>query len=409
MGCALGPQHAACICGYVDDRGHRAIRIEDHLDEPDDFWYRHKRQEKIRGTLVWVADTRGNGVRDWGSGKRLPLAKAKMRSMAMALSRVDPSQLWIWNDSRLAGCLVRALALRGDKHIVEEHGFNGNHAKNVRIEYLVGAGVVEVHRTHSQGVMDRRVVVKVNSNDIDDLYEREACGDELPGVAAATSRLAGRVLKEPESCREKLLEVWQKHRDAQHLAAEAARDGHQRDLDRMLKGKLDFIRDECAKRGWDEEKDGDIFAGEDIRARHFCSPQFPKRVRDKIMGIWYASESADRFSKDAQLKPMREGLDYEDKREIVLASLPHLRSGANNRYRGLVDWLVTQVQIDHICSLAIDNPINLILDWSAPNGHHGSLRNCEGKAARYGPEVMDAVTKWLAAAVRAFYGVIDSA
>ena len=60
--------------------------------------------------------------------------------------------------------LVRALALRGDKHIVEEHGFNGNHAKNVRIGVLVGAGVVEVHRTHSQGVMDRRVVVKVNSS-----------------------------------------------------------------------------------------------------------------------------------------------------------------------------------------------------------------------------------------------------
>ena len=46
---------------------------------------------------------------------------------------------------------------------------------------------------------------------------------------------------------------------------------------------------------------------------------------------------------------MREGLDYEDKREIVLASLPR-SGGANNRYRGLVDWLVTQVQIDHIVS-----------------------------------------------------------
>ena len=409
MGCALGPQHAACICGYVDDRGHRAIRIEDHLDEPDDFWYRHKRQEKIRGTLVWVADTRGNGVRDWGSGKRLPLAKAKMRSMAMALSRVDPSQLWLWNDHRLAECRTRALLLRGDEHVIEEHGCNGSHAKNVRIEYRVGCGVVEVHRSQSDGVRVCRVVVKVKSNDLDDLYEDEACGEELPGVAAATSRLAGRVLKEPESSREQLLELWQQHRNAELLAAEAAREDHQQELNRMLKGRLDSIRDECAKRGWDEEKDGDIFANEDMRARHFCSPQFPKRVQDKVMGIWYASESADRFGKDAQLKAMREGLDYEDKREIVLASLPHLRSGANNRYRGLVDWLVTQVQIDHICSLAIDNPINLILDWSAPNGHHGSLRNCEGKAARYGPEVMDAVTKWLAAAVRAAYGIIESA
>ena len=410
MGCELGPQHA-CTCGFVEPRTRKggAIWIEERLDEPDSFWYAHKRQEMIRGTLVWVADTVGTGLRRWGSGRGLPLRKAKMRSMAMALSKVDPSQLWIWNDPRLAECRPRALLLRGDEHVMEEHGCNGNHAKNVRIEYRVGGGAVEVHRSQSDGVRVCRLVVKVKSNDLDDLYEAEACGEELPGVAAATSRLAGRVLKKPESCVEQLLEVWQQHRKAELLAADAARDDHQRDLDRMLEGKLDSIRDECAKRGWDEEKDGDIFAGEDIRARHFCSPQFPKRVRDKIMGIWYASESANRFSKDAQLTAMRERLDYEDKREIVLASLPHLRTGANGRYRGLVDWLVTQVQIDHICSLAIDNPINLILDWSAPNGHHGSLRNCEGKAARYGPEVMDAVTKWLAAAVRAAYGVIESA
>jgi len=408
LGCALGPGHT-CTCGFVDTRHGNAFKIEQLLDEPDDFWYAHKRQERIRGALVWVADTRGKGVRDWGTGRGLPLAKAKMRSMAMALSRVDPSQLWIWNDPRLAECRARAMALRGDEHVMEEHGCNGSHAKNVRVEYRAGGGVVEVHRKQSNGVKERRLVVKVDSNDIDDLYESEACGEVPVGVAAATSRLAGRVLKEPESCDEKLLELWQKHRDAELLAAEAAREDHQQQLNRMLKGRLDSIRDECAKRGWDEEKDGDIFANEDMRARHFCSQQFPKRVQDKVMGIWYASESADRFGKDAQLKAMREGLDYEDKREIVLASLPHLRSGANNRYRGLVDWLVTQVQIDHICSLAIDNPINLILDWSAPNGHHGSLRNCEGKAARYGPEVMDAVTKWLAAAVRAAYGIIESA
>ena len=413
LGCELGPQHG-CTCGFVDRRtgrgapGCKTIFIEERLDEPDSFWYAHKRQTRIRGALVWVADTIGEGLRGWGKGTGVPLATAKMRSMAMALSRVDPSQLWIWNDPRLAFCRTRALALRGDKHVMEEHGCNGHHAKNVRIEYRVGGGAVEAHWKRSDGVKERRVVVKVKSTDLDDLYEREACDEAPPGVAAATSRLADCVLKEPEKCRAKLLEVWQKHVDAELLAAEAARDDHQRDLDRMLTGKLDFIRDECAKRGWNPEVDGDIFAKEDMRARHFCSPQFPKRVQDKVMGIWYASESADRFGKDAQLKAMREGLDYEDKREIVLASLPHLRSGANNRYRGLVDWLVTQVQIDHICSLAIDNPINLILDWSAPNGHHGSLRNCEGKAARYGPEVMDAVTKWLAAAVRAAYGIIKS-
>ena len=109
------------------------------------------------------------------------------------------------------------------------------------------------------------------------------------------------------------------------------------------------------------------------------------------------------------MRAMREGLDYADKREIVLASLPHLRNGADGRYRHVVDFLVKNAQIDHILSTVIDNPVNLILDWSAPNGHHGDFRNCAGKAARFGEDVMDAVTKWLAAAVRAFYGVIESA
>ena len=109
------------------------------------------------------------------------------------------------------------------------------------------------------------------------------------------------------------------------------------------------------------------------------------------------------------MRAMREGLDYADKREIVLASLPHLRTGANGRYRAVVDWLAKNAQIDHILSTVIDNPVNLILDWSAPNGHHGDFRNCGGKAARFGEDVMDAVTKWLTAAVRAFYGVIESA
>ena len=176
--------------------------------------------------------------------------------------------------------------------------------------------------------------------------------------------------------------------------------------------KLNWVRAECKKRvegGYDEATDGDLLRGEIISARHFGSRNFPDCVRTKVREIWIRSNSADRFSKDAQMRAMREGLDYADKREIVLASLPHLRNGADGRYRHVVDFLVKNAQIDHILSTVIDNPVNLILDWSAPNGHHGDFRNCEGKAARFGEDVMDAVTKWLTAAVRAFYGVIESA
>ena len=95
----------------------------------------------------------------------------------------------------------------------------------------------------------------------------------------------------------------------------------------------------------------------------------------------------------------------EDKREIVLASLPHLperREQPLPRPRRLARDAGTNRSY---LLATVDNPIGLILDWSAPNGHHGSLQNCEGKAARYGPEVMDAVTGDLV--VRA-YGIVVS-
>ena len=96
------------------------------------------------------------------------------------------------------------------------------------------------------------------------------------------------------------------------------------------------------------------------------------------------------FSKDAQLASMgRPRLRGQARdRARVAAAPPERREQPLPRPRRLARDAGTNRSY---CSLADDNPINLILDWSAPNGHHGSLRNCEGKAARYGPEVMDAV------------------
>ena len=187
---------------------------------------------------------------------------------------------------------------------------------------------------------------------------------------------------------------------------------HRQTLREKQAARLAWVRAECRKRvegGYDEARDGDLLRDENISARHFGNAAFPPRLKTKVYDIWIRSNSADRFSKDAQLRAMREGLSHADKREIVLASLPHLRTGANGRYRAVVDLLAKNAQIDHILSTVIDNPVNLILDWSAPNGHHGDFRNCQGKAARFGDDVMDAVTKWVAAALRAFYDTIESA
>ena len=126
-------------------------------------------------------------MRDWGSGKRLPRAKAKMRSMAMALSRVDPSQLWLWNDHRLAECRTRALLLRGDEPRYGGARVTWEPAKNVRIEYRVGCGVVEVHCKRPTASECAASSSRSKATTLDDLYEDEACGEELPGVAAATS------------------------------------------------------------------------------------------------------------------------------------------------------------------------------------------------------------------------------
>ena len=235
------------------------------------------------------------------------------------------------------------------------------------------------------------------------LYESEACGTSPLGVAEATSRLAGFILDAPATCDDEKERLFDAERDALFEKAENTNREHMQMLLEKQAAKLDWVREECEKLvegGYDEARDGDLLRDEIISARHFGSRAFPDRVRTKVREIWIRSNSADRFSKDAQLRAMREGLSHEDKREIVLASLPHLRTGANGRYRAVVDWLAKNAQIDHILSTVIDNPVNLILDWSAPNGHHGDFRNCPGKAARFGDDVMDAVTR-VAAAVRA--------
>ena len=281
----------------------------------------------------------------------------------------------------------------------------------MRYDYRADGSIAEVRWTNVGG--DREYnVVRFYSNRMGTLYESEACGDAPPGVAEATSRLAGFVLDAPATYDEERKHLFEAKRDAMFEKADAANKEHMQMLLEKQAAKLDWVRTECEKLvvgGYDEARDGDLLGDEIISARHFGSRTFPDRVRTKVREIWIRSNSADRFSKDAQLRAMREGLDHEDKREIVLASLPHLRTGANGRYRAVVDFLAKNAQIDHILSTVIDNPVNLILDWSAPNGHHGDFRNCEGKAARFGDDVMDAVTKWVAAALRAFYGVIESA
>ena len=411
LGCEHGPPHPH-RCGYVDSRRSDAIRFADLMDSDDinDF-VRKIRPKIVDGKTIDVADTRGKGLGTWGKGRGVPVEQAKMWTKALALSCEDPRLRYLWDSPFAVDCKARALAIRDGTYQRDYHGCSANVAKGITYQYRANGSIAEVHYTYADGDKTSHVV-RFHSDLMGALYESEACGTSPLGVAEATSRLAGFILDAPATCDDEKERLFDAERDALFEKAENTNREHMQMLLEKQAAKLDWVREECEKLvegGYDEARDGDLLRDEIISARHFGSRAFPDRVRTKVREIWIRSNSADRFSKDAQLRAMREGLSHEDKREIVLASLPHLRTGANGRYRAVVDWLAKNAQIDHILSTVIDNPVNLILDWSAPNGHHGDFRNCEGKAARFGEDVMDAVTKWLTAAVRAFYGVIESA
>ena len=409
LGCDLGPPNAH-RCGYTEKpRNYNAIKFADLINSDDinDF-VRNIRPRVVNGKTIEVADTRGTGIGTWGQGLGVPVEQAIMWTKALALSCEDPRLRWMWDSPFAVDCKARALAIRDGTYQRGDHGCTTNDAKGMRYDYRADGSIAEVHWTREQ----KSRVVRFHSHLMGALYESEACGESPLGVAEATSRLAGFILDAPATCDDEKERLFDTERDAMFEKADAANKEHRQMLLEKQAAKLNWVRAECKKRvegGYDEATDGDLLRGEIISARHFGSRNFPDCVRTKVREIWIRSNSADRFSKDAQMRAMREGLDYADKREIVLASLSHLRNGADGRYRHVVDFLVKNAQIDHILSTVIDNPVNLILDWSAPNGHHGDFRNCEGKAARFGEDVMDAVTKWLTAAVRAFYGVIESA
>ena len=412
LGCEHGPPHPH-RCGFIPKkRAHNAIRFADLMGATDiNEFVLHIRPKVVNGQEIMVANTRGTGIGTWGMGLGVPVEQAKMWTKALALSCEDPRLRWMWDSPEAVDCKARALAIVEGKYQQTYHGCCEFDAKGMSYQYRANGSIAEVHYTYADGAKKSRVV-RFHSDLLTPLYESEACGTSPLGVAEATSRLAGLVLDAPETYDAERKHLFEAQRDAMFEKADAANKEHRQTLLEKQAAKLDWVREECKKRvegGYDEARDGDLLRGENISARHFGSRDFPDRVRRKVRKIWIASDAADRFSKDAQLKAMRKGLDHEDLREIVLASLPHLRNGANGRYRAVVDWLAKNAQIDHILSTVIDNPVNLILDWSAPNGHHGDFRNCEGKAARFGDDVMDAVTKWVAAALRAFYGVVESA
>ena len=412
LGCDLGPPNAH-RCGYTEKpRNYNAIKFADLMasDDINDFVL-HIRPKVVNGETIDVADTRGAGLGTWGKGDGVPVEQAKMWTKALALSCEDPRLRYLWDSVEAVDCKARALAIRGGTYQRDDHGCRANDAKSMRYEYRANGDIAEVRWT-SVGGEKKSHVVRFHSHLMGALYESEACGTSPLGVAEATSRLAGFILDAPATCDDEKERLFDTERDAMFEKADAANREHRQMLLEKQAAKLNWVRAECKKRvegGYDEATDGDLLRDEILSARHFGSRDFPDSVRRKVRKIWIASDAADRFSKDAQLRAMREGLSHADKREIVLASLPHLRTGANGRYNAVIDWLAKNAQIDHILSTVIDNPVNLILDWSAPNGHHGDFRNCQGKAARFGDDVMDAVTKWVAAALRAFYGVVKSA
>ena len=82
--------------------------------------------------------------------------------------------------------------------------------------------------------------------------------------------------------------------------------------------------------------------------------------------------------------------------DIIVAAMPELK---HQKFRHVLDYLVSKAQIDHIFSGVTDHPSNLYIIFAGHNAHFNDFRNCPAKAARFGDKVMSAAAAWVKKAI----------
>ena len=289
---------------------------------------------------------------------------------------------------------------------IVKHGCNACDATYTRLVRRTDGRIVVACMRRVAG---RRVVhiATVDTRGIEKLRKAERAGKVAPGVTNFASAFASDFLEDPAAARAKrrgLLEV-----------EEAAIVEEAEGINAMdLKCQAESLRalDAALVRGSGsahllELNDDGSLPIENRSALHL--------VKNPVaVAAWRGHGGCGgRGSKDENLKHIKDALkppkwekrgERTEMHNIIVAAMPYLK---HKRFRCLLDYLVSKAQIDHIFSGVTDHPSNLIVEFAGPNNHFSDHRNCPGKAARYGADIMQIAADWIRQAIAAALGVVS--
>jgi len=255
----------------------------------------------------------------------------------------------------------------------------------------------------------RQVIHKatVDTRGIEKLRKAERAGQLPPGTATFASAFASKFLDDPAAARAErrgLLEVEEAAIVEEASALNAMDLKSQAESLRALDAAL--VQGSGSAHLVELNDDGSLPI-ENRSALHLVS-------NPVAVAAWRGHGGCGgRGSKDENLKHIKDALKppkWEERGErtemhnIIVAAMPYLK---HKRFRCLLDYLVSRAQIDHIFSGVTDHPSNLIVEFAGPNNHFSDHRNCPGKAARYGADIMQIAADWIRQAIAAALGVVS--
>ena len=383
--------------GRYDPRDIRLRKIETLWDEPDSFWVTNVQNKggKKYASTTGTGLIKGHG----GTGDCIPYHQAVFRSKVMALTHVPTDWEDVWESEEAAPFAARAYFLLEEPAKPENHGANQFDEPGVRFERRASGDIVKtVYRT----VDGRRVcdTVVVHTAYVDELYEKEAEGLAPPGSADVAAFLAADALKDPAEARKKKLELCALDEAAAKQETEALHTEHLDHLNRLLDARDVDLAQKSDYTNVTSKKKIEVAHPEKL---HLINPDCPGH--EVAIKKWRGCRSLSGRGKDVRLNDIRDayrppkwepGGERTIMHDIIVAAMPELK---HQKFRHVLDYLVSKAQIDHIFSGVTDHPSNLYIIFAGHNAHFNDFRNCPAKAARFGDKVMSAAAAWVRKAV----------
>jgi hypothetical protein len=380
--------------------------FERDVNRPDEEWVRGIHSQRVNGAKIKVASTRGERAPGGGVKLGVPVAEAAYWSRVMALSKVPLWMTDVWESAAAEPYKVDALYILKAAAPIVKHGCNAFDAKGTRLVRHADGLIVVQKRKYVDGV-ELVYTATVDTKGIEKLRKAEQAGQLPPGTATFASAFASDFLEDPAAARAKRMDLLE--------AEEAAIVDEAAALNAMdLKCQAESLRalDAALVRG---SGSADLLELNDDGSLPIENRSALHLVNNPVaVAAWRGHGGCGgRGSKDENLKHIKDALkppkwekrgETTEMHNIIVAAMPYLK---HKRFRCLLDYLVSKAQIDHIFSGVTDHPSNLIVEFAGPNNHFSDHRNCPGKAARYGADIMQIAADWIRQAIAAALGVVS--